>query len=194
MKQEKLAKILSVILGPQVVIPVLFASFFFKTGLSFNQLLIIIPNILGLQFIIPFLFIFIGVRSKKLSSWELIKRRERYGFLGTYIFSTFIALAVVYIFGNKLLFQLDIILFSLLTVLSIITLFWKVSFHVSAVTVTALLVNLLFNWQLPFLYLLIPIVAWSRYRLKRHTLNQLIFGFLISLTIILGFLKYFNLL
>jgi membrane-associated phospholipid phosphatase len=65
-----------------------------------------------------------------------------------------------------------------------ITLYWKISVHsaTAAAAATALLV--LFGTPLPWL-VGVPLIAWARVRLGRHTLAQTVFGALLG-TAILG--------
>ena len=66
-------------------------------------------------------------------------------------------------------------------VLSVITLFWKVSFHGAAIATVATTATLLGNIYLAWpLMLLIPVVCWARVRLNRHTPKQVVVGSLIG--------------
>lgn len=62
---------------------------------------------------------------------------------------------------------------------------WKISLHVSILT-TLLTVLVVINARLIALLFLIPIVAWSRVRLKAHTVMQVIMGFVVGLLISLA--------
>jgi membrane-associated phospholipid phosphatase len=61
-----------------------------------------------------------------------------------------------------------------------VTQVWKISFHtgIMAACVTAL--TLLVNANLAWLFLLTPLVAWSRVYRKRHTLFQTLAGVLLA--------------
>lgn len=193
MNQQKAAEWLSIILGPHLWLPLIFFAFLFKTGLTYNQILILLPASFIFQIFIPLGYIFIALKLKKIDTWDLKKRQERYFFFAVYLSSLAILLILTLIFGSKLLVELNLMALVLLLIITVITFFWKISMHTSLATTGAILLNFLFNWQLLFLYLLIPVVAWSRYKLKRHTLAQLIAGILASMIVNLGFLKYFNL-
>lgn len=69
----------------------------------------------------------------------------------------------------------------LVTILTLITLLWKVSFH-SATIGAAVTGTLLFigssTWPV---ILFVPLVGWSRVRLKRHTPSQVIVGCLVGI-------------
>lgn len=68
----------------------------------------------------------------------------------------------------------------LVGVLSLVTLFWKISFHgatISAAAMSTVLVAGMGTWPL---LLLIPLVGWSRVRLERHTPPQVVIGSLVG--------------
>jgi membrane-associated phospholipid phosphatase len=61
-------------------------------------------------------------------------------------------------------------------VLSLVTLFWKISFHAAAITAAATTMLLVTDTPVWPMMVLIPLVGWSRVRLGRHTPKQVIFG------------------
>jgi membrane-associated phospholipid phosphatase len=65
-----------------------------------------------------------------------------------------------------------------------ITLRWKVSVHCTAAAGTATVVWFLMGMPLPLL-VGVPLIAWSRVRLRRHTLAQTIAGTLLGLAVFL---------
>ncbi|MCB0168562.1 MAG: phosphatase PAP2 family protein [Anaerolineae bacterium] len=69
----------------------------------------------------------------------------------------------------------------LVTILSVVTLFWKISFHgatISAAAATAFMI--IGSSALPIM-LLVPLVGWSRIRLARHTPRQVLYGSLVGI-------------
>lgn len=192
MTSEKLAKILAVILGPHVWLPILFVIVIMKSGLTPNQLVIIFPSVLILEVIIPIAYLVIAPKLKWIGEWDMMTQKERLPFFLLMLTTTTISLIIIQLFGNKLLLHLNIIILSSLITLFIITIFWKISLHTSLNTAAVIIVNFLFNWRLPLLYLTIPIIFWARHHLKKHSLNQLIAGVVITASIILGELFVFG--
>lgn len=190
MKSEKIAGIVSILLGPHIWLPVLLVASLFRSGLTSSQLYILFPSLIIFQILIPIAYIHIALRLGKVSAWDLPKKEERYLFLGISFASYLISVLVIYFFGNQLLLSLSLIILVLLTVLAIITYFWKISLHTSMNTGGAILLDFLFNWQIPWVFLMIPIIFWSRLLLKRHNFAQLIAGIIVSGGITLGALYY----
>jgi membrane-associated phospholipid phosphatase len=71
---------------------------------------------------------------------------------------------------------------------SLITLKWKISGHAIAVSSFCVLCGIFLGAFAWFTFLLVPIVIWSRLRLRRHTLMQTAAGTLLGLTMLLVFL------
>lgn len=175
----KLANLLSHVLGPQVWLPVLVLFMLVETGLTNQQIAILSPAALILLVLVPLAYLFFAPRLGLAESWELIKKEERRLFMLVTISSSAIFLILVYIFGSSLLMKLYLTTFITLSVIFTITYFWKISLHVSLNTFGSLMTNYLFDWNLPVLYLSIPLIFWARYRLKRHTIIQLLMGFVV---------------
>jgi membrane-associated phospholipid phosphatase len=72
-------------------------------------------------------------------------------------------------------------------VLSLVTFFWQISFHsatISAAAATAVAIGGTTMWPIT-ITLLVPLVGWSRVRLRRHTFRQVTAGCLVGTIIAL---------
>ena len=70
--------------------------------------------------------------------------------------------------------------FILVGILSLVTLFWKISFHGATISAAATAtVMVAGSWAWP-VFLLVPLVGWARIRLERHTPRQVVFGSLVG--------------
>jgi len=70
-------------------------------------------------------------------------------------------------------------------IIFVITLRWKISVHCAAAAGAATLVWSLIGTPLP-LIVGVPLIAWSRLRLQRHTLAQVVAGSVVGMAIFLG--------
>jgi membrane-associated phospholipid phosphatase len=70
-------------------------------------------------------------------------------------------------------------------VLSLVTLFWKISFHGATITAAATATVLVAGSSAWPVMLLVPLVGWGRIRLERHTPRQVFFGSLLGALIAL---------
>lgn len=189
---DKLANIISDILGPQIWAPVLIIVLLLKTGLSDDQIKILFPVMLIFQVLAPLIFIYVSLKLHSITAWDIPQRKQRYSFLIVSLVSYLFSIILIYIYGNKLIFNLSLINLALSLVTLLITYFYKISLHALTTVSSTIIINFLFGWSLPSLYLIVPLVCWSRLRLKRHTPAQLILGILTGGLTVLGLLFSFG--
>lgn len=196
MKKANLHKVvaetISVLLGPHVFGPTIALVVVFRTGLLPEQIKILLPLLLLFVIVIPMGYIHFLRWQGKLSSWDMTLREERPKVISVGLVSLMFALLAVYLFGNQLLLHLMLILVVLGLMSLVITKFWKISLHAGLNSAGWIVINFLFGWKFPFLYLAIPLVLWARYVLKKHTLSQLIAGTILGAIITLGLLFIFG--
>ncbi len=70
-----------------------------------------------------------------------------------------------------------------IALLGIITPIWKISFHSAAIMAVAIIIALLPNKLAWVLLLLVPVVGWARVRLRRHTVMQVLAGYLAGIVV-----------
>lgn len=145
--------------------------------------------------IMPFIFVVFLYKKKIIADLHVPRREDRLKpllvsnisyLLGYFVF--FIFKAPVYL---KALFFTSFLTTVLLT---IITSFWKISFHTSWITFTSITYYVFFGKWMLLLFLFVPLVAWARVKIKRHTVGQVITGSLLAfITVSFGF-SFFGLL
>ncbi|MDD3520758.1 MAG: hypothetical protein PHU65_05945 [Actinomycetota bacterium] len=189
MKINKFAKIVSYIFdGSYISIPAYLILNFFMLKTCQEILLWTFLCIL-FGSLIPFIFILILYKKKKINDLHVPKREERIkptlvtlvsymlGFFVFYILKAPVYLKAVF-FGS----------FLTAIVLTLITYFWKISFHTSWITFFCITYYIVFGkWAIP-LIVFIPLVAWARVKIKRHTVAQVLSGS--AVTIITAFFSY----
>lgn len=146
----------------------------------------------GMVFLALWTFI-VGIFLKRKLNLDSPNRKYRTIFLliivlGWIIFSIFYWNNFSWFFQDAL-----IIAFSIIFVLFINNIFYRISFHVSLTTSLLILVNHFNSWKLWPVFIIIPLIAWSRVHLNKHTVFQVIAGFLFPL-LVYGLLKYLQLL
>lgn len=89
----------------------------------------------------------------------------------------------------------NIVATTLLTaVMATISYVWKISHHLTNISALAVISSLVYGQAAIALILLIPLVAWARLSLNRHTIKQLIGGTLLAPIVILGVFYFYDLL
>lgn len=182
MTTEKFAQVISIILGP-LWIPIILIILIFRTGLSYEQQITLIPLLFIFQLLFPFVYMELLIHNKKISDWDIRKREQRFLVLPIFTILTALIMLLVYFYGTPRLFEIYVSLASLIFLGTLTTLFWKISMHLMLNTAAIILTNSLFNWHLMFLFLLLPLIAWSRYYLKHHTLAQMVAGTLLTVIV-----------
>ena len=183
---EKLAKAASNILSPMIEAPLIIwlAASLNITFLNWTRVFLIS---LFFSFIIPLGFFLLLFKIKKISDWEVTKRKERYGFNMIAFFSIIICLSVFYFLNEKALVYFYIKLLLPVFLYFLITFFWKISGHMLVNSIFIFL--LYFHLQEPIVLflgiLLLIIVGWSRIKLKKHSLAQVIAGALLPFLILI---------
>jgi len=156
-------------------------------NITFVNPIVILFISLFFLFLLPLGVFVFSLKTKRISDIDVTKRKERYGFNIAAVFCIAACLLVFYFLGeiNLIYFYLKLMLPFFIYV--IITFFWKISSHMLVNSIFILL--LYFYLDNPVvLYLgliLLILVGWSRIRLKKHTLSQVIAGGLLSLVSLL---------
>jgi membrane-associated phospholipid phosphatase len=178
--------------GTWLSIPVLFAI---CSAVAGNVIHAIGWALLLILFIVllPYSYLLRLFRKKELNDLHVPERRQR--------IKPLLITTVSYIFGlcffiligaPKFLICLIMIYLVSTAVFTLITLFWKISFHTSWITAIAVTFYVLFgDWSL-FIVPLIPLVAWARIYLHCHTVMQVIMGTVVSAVITLSLYMMFG--
>lgn len=187
--KDLIAKFFSRILTISLIILAI-VSILLKTTLPFETELIIAI----LTFVVPILTIVLFKKLGITSDFNVSKRSERPRLFAVMAISFAIALYIAINSSSTLL----IVIFSTLNITFflgfVITLFWKISFHmIWSILATFFIIYSLQTPQSYLLILFIPLIAWSRLQLKRHSLLQVVAGTLLTLTcifLVLTFIKF----
>jgi hypothetical protein len=144
--------------------------------LSWGFPLLIIP---------PLLYIIWLVRTGELADIHMPDRRSRIKPLAVILGWSTACLLLLHFWGAPSILILVILTtMGYMMVMSSVTLFWKISFHSSAITAAASIgiatSGIASGWSIMAL-MLIPVVAWARVHLRRHTLGQVCAGCLVGL-------------
>lgn len=144
---------------------------------GWNLLYTMIP-VVSVVFVPPIALLLWAIRSKKISNWDISNRRQRIYALVIFLFLFAIDIGIIRLMNIDMITQLFLFFFIVILGFFCITLFWKISGHLSTAT---LFISILIHWYgrawWPLL-LFLPVLAWSRVILKRHTIAQTLGGML----------------
>lgn len=172
-----LAKIISRVFEPMVVLTIIVLLGGLRSGLTGNSL---ICYCLLLVSLILLVFLYRLKLKKGGVNWDVSERKKR---IKPLLLLILVLVAVFWLMGkfNNLFLTGEFFPILIWTVgFFLITLVYKISGHVSVLT---LVCTLVIRWYGPGfwpVYLTIPLLAWSRVKLKAHSVGQVIAGFLYS--------------
>ena len=173
---------ISVFFSPFIV-PIVTAVFIVHEHAgSSHELFLWVSVIATFVTILPIIAILLLVRISKVSNIHLHEKDERLLPLCIICISMVLGTIVLYKVGASwkivwvcLAFIVNSIVFS------VITPFWKISFHTSVATGCIIVLVILINVKLLWLLLVIPLITWARVYRKRHTFLQTLAGTILAI-------------
>ncbi len=132
--------------------------------------------------VLPIFVIILLYRFSKVSNIHLHAKEERLIPLCFTMVSMIVGTYVLYKIGanNSIIWVCQAFIVNSV-VFSIITPLWKISFHTSVATGCIMVLTLLVNLNLVWLFLLMPLIAWARVYRERHTPLQTVAGTLLAI-------------
>ena len=175
---KQTAKIISQALDPTVMWPLMIVMALLGTGLSSSQLEALVIPVLLLELILPIGLLVLFIQMKWVSDWEITNRAERGKYFITIVALHVLSVGAYYYWGNDFAWQFRLLLWVIQLVGTGITLFWKISIHTAAFGAAIFTLGYFFGAEWWWLYLLAPVLMWSRVARKKHTWMQTIAGLL----------------
>lgn len=165
----------------------------FNTGLVSTQIKILLPLLIFFDVILPIFLFFLILKTGRVSDIDVTKREERYQLFLGFTIILIVPTVLAYYFGNTLFFVLQLITLISALCMYLATLKFKISGHMFMNAEAILVINYLFSWNSLWLFLILPLVAFARFYLKKHSLFQIVAGCFLGLAIPLLILKIFKL-
>ncbi len=126
---------------------------------------------------IVILFTYLGVKIKLFSDFDVTKRQERKPLYFFVIVVSILYIILLLAFnGPKSLMILGVGVLIGAIIFELVNKKLKASIHVAAVSAFLCVLALLYGGIFLFLPLLIPVIAWSRIHMKRHTFSEALVG------------------
>jgi hypothetical protein len=135
---------------------------------------------------IPLAYLLIGIQRGWVSDIELSKREERPNFILVSLSSDLLALGILQLAnGPHLLGVIILTYLCLATVMFTTSIFWKISMHMAGVGGFSTALVFVFGPPALWMFLSLPLVAWSRLHRRKHTPAQLVAGAVAGIAITL---------
>lgn len=173
--------------------PVLLFVTISNSGLSNQQIKLLLPLLLSIDVILPIFLFFLTLKKGGVSDIDVTKRQERHKLFGVMTLIVFISTLISYFLANNLFFVLQLIALTSALTMFLITLRFKISGHALMNTGSIFVVNYLFDWKFLWIFIIVPLVAFARIHLKKHTLSEVLAGGILGLAEPYLILKFFKL-
>ncbi|MCL4418746.1 hypothetical protein M1146_01440 [Patescibacteria group bacterium] len=122
-------------------------------------------------------YVVLGIFLGFFSDFDVSKKEERPRFFAFGAILTFLYLVSLFILaGPRILFVGTIGIILGVLVISIVNKWIKASVHTATVSAFSLSLVIIYGKELLPVLLLIPVVAWARVKIKKHTLLEVIVG------------------
>ncbi|SDX25083.1 PAP2 superfamily protein [Arthrobacter sp. yr096] len=137
--------------------------------------------------VLPLAYVLVMVKLGRITDHHVSDRRQRPALLLMALVSVVVGLLVLQLLNGPVSVSVMIIaLIGGIAVLAVVSAFWKMSGHASALAAAAVIVVAMFGPAFLPVLLLVPAVGWSRLVLRAHTLGQVIAGSLFGGVVIAG--------
>jgi hypothetical protein len=161
-----------------------FLAIAYSQGIFFQKLTLQETSLILTVIVLPLLFLFYQRLTKKITDLDISIRKQRYAILIVLNVCILLITLFLKLTGHDNFFRLSFIFLIIHAITSIITLRYKISFHMTYTVTFSILINLLYNYSLPLLFITIPAIFWARIYLNQHTWKQLLLAMLVDLTIL----------
>ncbi len=190
--RSALAQFISYALNPLIILIVLPFILVYKSTGDF------IVSVLWTGYTVFFLlsivvFILWGVHKKVFSNMDVSRREQR-----PLLFYFLLLICALYLLGlfslsaPRILFIVTINILIGILIVSAINMKIKASIHVA--TISAFILGIALGYGGPFLLLLIlvPVMGWSRVKLRRHTISETVVGGIVGSLLLLGIYGFYQ--
>lgn len=127
--------------------------------------------------LLPAIYMVAGLKTKKISDWDMTRKEERRGLYAFTALVHFFGVVYAYFLGKVELAAVLFVLWSLAIVFAAVTYFWKISAHAGVNAVLLVLVNHYFGWnRFWWLAIILLVVLGARVVIKKHTWGQVLAG------------------
>jgi len=184
--EEALARWISHVISPHIVGVIITSVVSVRYSDNPVEILRWLALLLPLLVVPPLVYLLWQVHNGTLEDIYMPRRETRPRPLAVLMIWLLVCLGLIrYWAAPPLVDAFVVAVIVLVGVLSVVTLFWKISFHgatISAAATATMMVAGSYAWPI---MLLVPLVGWSRIRLKRHTPRQVVYGSLVGILIAL---------
>lgn len=176
-------KIISLLFDPICSLTVLIIMLILNSNLAYDNKIFLIIAIFVFYILAPLQVIVYFLEKGWISDIEIKNRSQRiYIEIATLIFWLG---GLIFVFNfEKILFKSFVIIFIELLICFIINFKLKISLHVSIYTLMIMLLTYAISAFVVIGLIFVPLIIYSRYKLHKHTLQELFAGFIVPVIVV----------
>lgn len=183
--RQRIAHLTSTLLNPFLVCFIIIILLAWHTTNSLASALRWAVIALVFSVLPVFTFIVYQVRRKRLESIFPEEQGQRKMIYALASALAAIGCGVMWHFGAPRLLAVSFLAGLLAVVIfMIINYFWKISLHTAFISSAAVVLTVIFGIKAAWVFILLPLIAWSRLELKMHTPAQVITGAVLAAAIV----------
>jgi len=132
--------------------------------------------ILCVMIVPPMLLLIRAIKQKKISGWDMSDRKQRVRAFVVFLMFFAFGLLLLSLFREPVITHFFLYMFVVFLLFFAVTLIYKISGHLTGLAIWIICVSSWFGWYTNLLFLMLPLLCWSRVALKRHTVGQVLLG------------------
>lgn len=141
-----------------------------------SQITALLPLLFLFEVLLPLVLFSFLLRKRIITDIDISRREQRPVYFSALFALVTLGALAGFLFGNRFYFSLQLAILLALGLTVSISLFWKISGHLLVNSAGIFFINFFFGGSFGWLYLLLPLVGWSRWYLKKHDFWQLLAG------------------
>jgi hypothetical protein len=197
-RTTQLARVVSTITNPSVLSVLLLLLIAFNKAHKPSEAASWVMVIIALYILIPVIYVFFRMHTKgnrSKSIFELITYLKKHPFdilILSFLLGIPCLLLLIWLKAPAILLATVVALLAGSIVTATFNIFYRVSYHLTALTIMVIMTANTWGAAYLWLALIIPLVFWAKHRIREHTFPQLVEGMAVAVVVCLAVLLYFG--
>lgn len=191
MNSDRLAKLISLVFSPVLIAPAAWAIVITVYADSFADFARLFGLLLLTAIGVPSLYILYGVWKGSITDLHIKVRAQRFIPLTLAVVSSlFLTVLYLWLGAPHELVVMAAIMTAVGAIFTVITLYWKISFHVAVFTAGAFVMGGLVSWEWLWFLVFLPAIIWARLKRRRHDIWQALAAIAVAASTVLGMMYW----
>ncbi len=181
----RFAYLVSRVFDPILVTPMIFLVIFREES-GKNYSIFFLLALLVFEALLPAVYVISKFVGRHMKDWDIKRKESRIPLMVFGLISQLVGLILCWWFGYMDLLILLLGLWVVLLTYLVVTYLYKMSVHAGVNAILAFMVTEFVGWEYWWLWLIPPLVSWSRLIVKQHSLGQVALGMSLPVFVLYG--------